>query len=383
MKIHKKMINLVTAVVFSMTFANNLAASNQRPFLEDGKQPSKLPLATTKNITLNAPMDQVKVDLFTQNGEKAGMKIPLAISLTLAKHITTLNIVVEEGSNWREPYLSKHLSSMSQLTALSYATDILYDNDLGIIGRCTNLTTLSLSCNVLFDETSTTVKALPFIEGLTALQDVSLAIQNTYDNCRYLQSLAKLPRLRSLNLLHAFNHQHPLYPCGGIDCLEQLTQLSRLSLMVHNPGETLSLIYPQSKADREHLMRKPLMHSLTHYKLSFSEGDVDHQLQCFVPDSPKLEELHLIALTDVAHLIEGGYKWLTQSKSLKNLNLDNIVATDQVLELTCLPNLKILQVRLHPDYEEQKEDIVAQFKENLPECDVSFLSDEPLPNVNE
>ncbi len=378
MRIHKKMINLLTVVVFSMTFASNLAASNQRPLLEDGKQPPMRPIATTKNITLNAPMDKVMADTYTQAGEKSGMRIPLAIILGLSKHITTLNITVEEGSNWREPYLSKHLSSMSQLTSLSYATDILYDNDLGIIGRCTNLTTLSLSCNVLFDETSTTVKALPFIEGLTALQDVSLSIQNTYDNCRYLQSLAKLPRLRSLSLLHAFNHQHPLYPCGGIDCLEQLTQLSRLSLMVHNPGETLSLIYPQSQSDREQRMRRPLMPSLTHYKLSFSEGDVDHQLQCFVPDSPKLEELHLVALKDIAHLTEGGYKWLMQIKSLNTLRLENIVATDQVLDLTCLPSLKNLQVTLHQDCEEQKEYILAEFKDELPECDLTLL-----PDVNE
>ncbi len=372
---------LLLATCLGVVFAGNLVASSPQELLEDGKQRG-LPPTTTKEITLSVPMDVTKVDLYTQNGKKAGIKIPLADSLAIARNITTLNIMVEEGANWRVPYLSKRLAAMSQLTSLSYAADIMYGNDLEIIGRCTNLTTLSLACNVLFDETSSKIKTLPFIEGLTGLQDLRLAFHNSTDNCRYLQSLTKLPHLRTLSILHTFHHQHPLYPCGGIDCLEQLTQISRLSLIVHNPDEALSLIYARSLSE-EQRMRRPLMPSLTHCKLSFSEEDVDHQLQCFVPDSPKLEELHLIAMKNIVNLTEGGYKWLTQSKSLKALRLENIVATDQILELTRLPNLKNLQVRLHQDYEGQKEAIIAEFKDKLPECDLRFFSDEPLPNVNE
>jgi hypothetical protein len=364
---------LILSLCLGLTFTGPLPASNQREFAEDGKPRVGLPPAKTKEIILSGLMDKATVDLYTKDGKPAGIKIPLIAHLGISSHVASLDIRLAEGADWRNPYLSKHLADMKHLTSLAYTVDILHGCDLAIIGRCTSLTGLSLTCNVLFDETSGKVRSLHYIEGLTKLKNLNLAFHNSVDNCRYLESLAKLPNLSSLTMLHTFNHQHPLYPCGGTDCLEQLTQLSRLSLKVSNPADELSLIYPSSQPDREKLMRRPLM-ALTHCDLSFCEGDVDHQLQCFVPDSPHLEELHLTSLEHTANIKEEGYDWLKRSKSLKILQLNNIAVSDQVLELACLSNLLSLQMNLHKDYMRQGDSIRAAFRKKLPECELHFVN---------
>lgn len=356
-------------ICFGLLFVSSTTASDPHETLDDGTKNAGI----KKDVILNVPMDVATVDLYTQSGKPSGIKIPLAASLGLSKNIASLNIVLAKEADWRKPHLSVHLAAMKQLTSLSYVTSVSYPSDRDIIGQCTSLKSLSLACDTLYDGVNPIPKALPFIEGLTRLESLTLALHNTLENCRHLQSLSKLPNLRVLDLLHHFNHTDT---CGGTKCLEQLTQLSRLSLRISDPEGALEKIYPKALLDRENCMFRPIMPSLTHFKLTFERGDIDHQLQYLVPDSPVLEELGLIAHEHTAKLTGDSDKWLTHSKSLKALHLENIIFTDQVVELAKMPNLKTLQMKLPKGYVKHEEVIRTALKEMLPGCDFCFLWDE-------
>ncbi len=332
------------------------AEENLKPMDE----PAQLALPDTMELTLNYPLASSEGglpvttpqgDFFKRENPWPTMTKPIAID----QNTTALKITVDEDANPRDYYLSDVLLKLHLLKSFAYKTTQLHREERDIIGHCTQLTSLTLDFQSYDDPHK---QPPPFLVGLTQLTD--LTFRNVIGhNCGILESVSKLPELTSLNIGRL---RHDSF-CKDFACLDPFVNLTRLSLTITDPAKELNGCRP------------PLV-SLLQLELRFN-GDVIDELIYFATGSAFLEELNLLSFSKTSGVALDAYRRLTDIKSLKTLRLPKIKVTEEVLALAKLRNLQLLAAIYDKDCVTSESAIRAEFKENLPNCRISFDGDDP------